>query len=56
MAHPEETPHSLSEDGFFVSINHLDNPAAEKLLDVIVTILAEEYVQTARENPEIFSE
>jgi hypothetical protein len=31
------------------------NPASKKLLDAIVSILAEEYIQTAKNNPEIFS-
>jgi hypothetical protein len=34
----------------------LDYLAAKKLLDVIAAILAEEYVQTARQNPDIFKE
>ncbi len=31
------------------------NPAAQKLLDVIVYILANEYVRTVKENPTLFS-
>lgn len=38
-----------------VSLNLSENPAVKKLLDVIVLSLAEEYIQTARENPEIFT-
>ena len=38
-----------------ISLNHSENPAAKRLLDVLVTILAEEYIQKAKENPEIFS-
>ena len=31
------------------------NPAAKKLLDAIAQIIAEEYCQKAKQNPEIFS-
>lgn len=37
------------------SLSWKENPAAKKLLDVLASLLAKEYVQTARENPEIFS-
>jgi hypothetical protein len=46
---------ALPEEHFSVSLNALENPAAERLLDVIVSILTEEYIQIAKENPEIFS-
>ncbi len=32
------------------------NPRSKRLLDVIVSILADEYIQAAKENPEIFSD
>ncbi len=38
-----------------ISLNYSDNAAVKRLLDVIVSILAEDYIQTAKENPEIFS-
>jgi len=38
-----------------VSLNYSENPAAKKLLDAIVSIFAEEYIQKAKENPEIFT-
>lgn len=37
------------------SLDYRENPAAKRLLDVIVSILAEEYIQVAKENPDIFS-
>jgi hypothetical protein len=43
------------DEAFSVSLNVSENPAAKRLLDVIASILAEEYIRTARENPEIFS-
>lgn len=32
-----------------------NNPDIQKLLDVIASIIADEYIQTAKQNPEIFS-
>ncbi len=55
MTSPEEALQTKPEEGFFMSLNHSENASAKKLLDVVVSILAEEYVQTARENPDIFS-
>jgi len=37
------------------AVSWKDNPSIQKLLDVIVSILAEEYIQTARQNPAVFS-
>ena len=37
-------------------LNFSVNPASKRLLDAIVSILAEEYIQKAKENPDIFSE
>ena len=33
-----------------------ENPSVQRLLDVVVGIIAEEYVQTARRTPETFRE
>lgn len=32
-----------------------DNPAVQKLLDVITSTMAEEYIQIAKQNPNIFT-
>jgi len=37
------------------SLSWKESPAAKKLLDNLVQILAEEYVEKAKQNPEIFS-
>ena len=37
------------------SLIWIDNPSVQKLLDVVVSIMAEEYIQIAKQNPEIFS-
>lgn len=37
-----------------LNLNWEENPSSKKLLDAIVSILADEYIQTAKENPEIF--
>jgi hypothetical protein len=42
--------------GESVDLNFSVNPASKRLLDVLVSILSSEYIQIAKENPEIFSE
>ena len=32
----------------------LDNPHIQKLLDVAASIIADEYIQIAKQNPEVF--
>ena len=32
----------------------VDNASVQKLLDVVVSIMADEYIQIAKQNPEIF--
>lgn len=50
----EATPEQY-EEAYSTSLEYSENPAVKRLLDVIVSILAEEYIQTAKANPEIFS-
>jgi hypothetical protein len=38
-----------------ISLSWTDNPAIHRLLDIVVSIMAEEYIQIARQNPAIFS-
>ena len=38
-----------------VSLNWFDNPSIQKLLDVVASIIADEYIQIAKQNPEVFS-
>lgn len=45
----------LPKEEASLSLSWQENPAAKKLLDVLVSLLKEEYIQTAKENPEIFS-
>ncbi|MFH1505279.1 MAG: hypothetical protein ABIH08_07870 [Candidatus Omnitrophota bacterium] len=37
-----------------ISLDWVDNPSVQKLLDVIVSILAEEYVEIAKKNKDVF--
>lgn len=55
MATLVEVEKSSGEEGDAISLNFSENPATKRLLDVFVSILADEYVRTAKENPEIFS-
>lgn len=52
MAAVVQTTSNLSEEK--ISFEWRENLAAKRLLDAIVSILTEEYIQTAKENPEIF--
>ena len=35
-------------------LNYSDRPAVQKLLDTISSIIADEYIEKAKQNPEIF--
>ena len=37
------------------ALSWIDNPSVQKLLDVVVSIIAEEYIHIANQNPDIFS-
>ncbi len=39
-----------------ISLNWSDSPSVQKLLDVVVSIMAEEYIQIAKQNPDVFSD
>jgi hypothetical protein len=55
MAVLAEVEQYLGEEGDGISLSYSENPAAKGLLDVIVSILSEEYIRTAKKKPEIFS-
>jgi hypothetical protein len=46
----------IEKHEFADELNVSANPAVKKLLDAIVSILADEYIATAKENPDLFSE
>jgi len=37
-----------------ISLNYADNLSVQKLLDTIANIIADEYIEKAKQNPEIF--
>ena len=39
-----------------ISLSLSDISSVQKLLDVVVSIIAEEYIQIAKQNPDIFSD
>ena len=39
----------------FINLNWKDNLSVQKLLDVIASIIADEYIQIAKHNPDTFS-
>jgi len=38
-----------------IVFNWMDNPSVQKLLDTIASIIADEYIQIAKQNPDTFS-
>ena len=38
-----------------IALNWQDNLSVQKLLDVIASILTEEYIEIAKQNPDVFS-
>ena len=46
----------LFDEEVSVNLNYSENATAKRLLEAIVSILAEEYIQTAKQNPDIFKE
>ncbi len=44
----------IESPGHPINFNWSDNPAVKNLLDVVSSILAEEYVHTTKNNPEVF--
>jgi hypothetical protein len=55
MANPAETISEELDEASLVSLNFSENPAAMAFPTFIVPIFFEEYICTAKENPEIFS-
>ncbi len=56
MANLAENLPDPKEEDFQISLNWKENPSAKKLLDAMVSILAEEYIETAKQNPDIFTQ
>ena len=38
-----------------IVFNWMDNPSVQKLLDIIASIIADEYIRIAKQNPDTFS-
>ncbi len=39
-----------------ISLSWSDSASVQKLLDVVVSIIADEYIQIAKQNPDLFSD
>jgi len=39
-----------------ISFAWVDNASVQRLLDVVASIMADEYIQIAKQNPDIFSD
>jgi hypothetical protein len=55
MANLAKNLSNSKEENFQLDLNWKENPAVKKLLDAIASSLAEEYIETAKQNPDIFT-
>jgi len=39
-----------------ISFTWVDNASVQKLLDVVASIMADEYIEIAKQNPDVFSD
>lgn len=56
MTLPAKALPDLFDEEVLGSLNYAENTAAKRLLDAIISILADEFIQTAKQNPDIFKE
>ncbi len=50
----KQTPQDIKTPICPISLNWKDNPDVQKLLDVISSIIADEYIQIAKKNKDVF--
>ena len=48
------SPPLAARNGQKKQLSWIDNPSVQELLNVISSILADEYIQIAKQNPEMF--
>lgn len=53
---PAQTDKKIAPSAERISFNWQDSPSIKQLLDAISSIIAQEYIQIAKENPDIFQE
>lgn len=51
---PSRAEKKTEETNKNISLKWIDNPEVQKLLDVMISIIAEEYIEIASHNPDIF--
>jgi hypothetical protein len=56
LLHPFGISNEAAEIKEKVSFNWQDSSSVQRLLDVITSIIAEEYITVAKQNPTVFSE
>lgn len=54
--HTVQTEKNSKKTAQPISFTWVDNASVQRLLDVVVSIMADEYIQIAKQNPEIFSD
>ena len=52
--HTVQTEKNSKKSAQPISFVWADNPSVQKLLDVVISIIAEEYIQIAKQNPDVF--
>jgi len=51
-AHDEKNSTTTAQP---TTLSWSDSPSVQKLLDVVIAIVADEYIQIAKHNPDVFS-
>lgn len=51
----DRTEKNTEETNKTISLCWIDNPEVQELLDVVISIIAEEYIEIAKQNSNIFS-
>ncbi|MCJ7581760.1 MAG: hypothetical protein MUP98_14660 [Candidatus Aminicenantes bacterium] len=52
---PSRAEKKTKETNKTISLKWIDNPGVQELLDVVISIIAEEYIEIATHNPNIFT-
>ncbi len=53
---PVQSDNKITNSSARISFSWQDSPPIKQLLDAISSIIAQEYIQIAKENPDIFKE
>ena len=51
---PSRAENKTGETNNTISLKWIDNPKVQELLDVVISIIAEEYIEIASQKPDLF--